>query len=162
MSAKKKADDSLVDQFPGERVVSVRVRILEGENAGKYEEASITVVEMDMTQTARVLAMFAPLEQRLAGTGDLMRVIADHPAEAHGLLAINTGWPIERVAVLHFDSWFAVATAIWELNRSFFLLLRDRLVSAGRATATPAASGDGLMPSHSSAGTESQSPAASH
>lgn len=165
MSAKKPkpgSADDLAAQFPWERTITVRVRRLDGPQAGQYEEVSIRVAEMDLTQTNRAYAIVRPFEADLSASTDLMGFIAEHPEEAHALMAIATGWPAERVAVLAFGSWMAVGKAVVELNPGFFSLLLARLASVTRATIKTPTNGVGESPLPISGDTESPAPPPSH
>lgn len=145
--------------IPGEKLIKVRVRRRDGPQPGEYEDAEVRVIEMDITQIARVGEALAEIHADIANNPNFMVLAAKHPAAMCAAMAAAIDWPVARVAVLHASSFVTVATAIIERNESFFVQLLG-LLGFAAPTTTPT-NGAGRAPSPTSGATGSKAPSGS-
>lgn len=138
--------------IPGEQVIPIRVRRLDGPDAGKFEMVNVTVIEFDISQAARVLAVLSPLTGGVSASTTMLDLATTHPTEVTGAVAAAIGWLPARAAVIHSDDFMVLLLAILGINQGFFLRLLGLLGFAGPAMMPPASNGAGDELSPTSAG----------
>lgn len=150
MAKKKGSADELADLYPSPKVIAVKVR--QGPDSPAWDDAEVTVCEMDIIQIAQVVRALAPIRESISPTSSFVFLAAEHPDEICAALGVAIRWPAGRVGMLGGASFARVAAAVWECNADFFGQVLDLLASGSRAIPTPT-NGAGETPLPTSAAT---------
>ena len=145
--AKPGSADELSALYPSAQVIQVKVRT--GPDSGEFEDADVTVEEMDIRQIAQAAQALKPIAASISPASSFLVLAAEHPDEIFAALGVAIRWPAQNVGMLGGASFAKVAAAVWECNRDFFIRLLGLLAFAPQATGA-ALPGDGPMRSPTS------------
>jgi len=137
----------LAELYPAPKVLKVRVR--SAPDATTFDDAEITVDEMDIVQIGQAANALSAIPN--ITTGNLLAIAALHQAEVFAALGIAIRWPAERVALLAAGSFADVLTEVYRANDGFFIRLLALLGYVDQGTPRRPANGDGAAPLPTSA-----------
>lgn len=149
--------DELANLYPPPRIVAVKVR--RAPDVDVFEDAEVTVAEMDIRQIAHATRALSGVTSAMLPTSSFIALASDHPDEVFAAIGIAIRWPAERVALLAGASFARVVGAVWESNQDFFVQLLALVASGGPAMATPSVGAGPTRSDTSSAGATSTQPA---
>jgi hypothetical protein len=149
----------LAEQYPGPRMIPVRLVRIEGmgrERRVFNDPATVTVYALPIQQLGRLGQVLAPIANALATTPNIWTLTLEHEDEIMAAVSEAIGWDIAEVGTIHSSDFVDVVKAIMEENADFFVRLLGP--QSDPATKAAGANGDGRTPSDSSGGGETLTP----
>lgn len=148
--AKPGSTAELAELYPAPIEVPVKVRSAPD---AAFEDASVTVEEMDIVQVGQAAAALAGIPNLTAA--NLLLIATEHQDEVMTALGIALRWPASKVALLSASSFLRLLEAVYAMNDGFFTRLLG-LVAFGTMP-VPKTAGAGAAPLPTSAATAESS-----